>query len=35
MVDFIKKFEVGKGTALLFLVYVIYNNVGVEFCIFV
>ena len=26
MVDFIKKFEVGKVAALLFLLYVIYNT---------
>ena len=30
MVDFIKIFELGKVTALLFLLYVIYNNVEVE-----
>ena len=30
MVDFIKKFEVGKGTVLLFLVYVFYNKAEVE-----
>ena len=29
MVDFIKMFEFGKGTALLFLWQVIYNNAGV------
>ena len=30
MVDFIKMFEVGKVTALLFLLYVIYNKYEVE-----
>ena len=30
MVDFIKMFEMGKVTALLFLLHVIYNNVEVE-----
>ena len=29
MVDFIKMFEVGKVTALLFLLQVIYNKAGV------
>ena len=29
IVDFIKMFEVGKVTALLFLLQVIYNNSGV------
>ena len=27
---FLEKFEVGKGTVLLFLLYVIYNKFGVE-----
>ena len=30
MVDFIKKFEVGKVTALLFLLQVIYNKSEVD-----